>query len=304
MHKNVCTVIVNRETEINQLVNKCLDIEYQRNLATKSLKELKRYLTEFGEYCKKKEIYSVHELTPKFLKEYVEQCWQRGNFPLVKAIVWSLRKFGAYLALVQIIPDNPAQYLRHPKIPKRRKLPEYLRASQLRQLLERCAHTRSFQDFTILSLLASTGLRTNEIVTLNRDRVDIPHNRIVLIVKGGWQKKTPLSDQMSLILAKHLKDRNDNTPSVFINKKEGPLSESYIRRMVKTVAADVGIKFPLTCRHLRHTFATHSVDKHGMLITKALLGHSKMTATQVYLHLSPRRFRGLMNQHPYQKKEL
>jgi site-specific recombinase XerC len=302
MQENIGTKVLNRESEISQLVDDCLEFEGSRGLAEKTLKELRRYLAELVGYCQSKGFYSPHDLSPQLLKDYVEGCWERGNFSLVKAVVWAIRKFGAYLSLIQILPENPAQYLRHPRIPKRARLPEYLSATQLRHLLTTCADTRSFQDFTILSLLASVGLRTNEIVALNRDNVYLSKKRVDLMVKGGWVKKTPLSDQMSRILATHLARRKDNSPAVFINKKSCPLSESYIQRMVKEVGFEAELSFALTCRHLRHTFATHSVDKHGAVITKALLGHSKLATTRVYVHLCPSHFRGLMNLHPYQKK--
>lgn len=303
MQENIDTKVLNNKSEIKQLVNDCLNFESSRGLAEKTLKELRRYLAELVEYCQSKELYTSHELSPQLLKDYVEGCWERGNFPLVKAVVWAIRKFGAYLSLIQILPENPAQYLRHPRIPKRAHLPEYLSAQQLRHLLTTCAVKRSFQDFTILSLLASVGLRTNEIVTLNRDKVYLSKKRVDLRVKGGWLKKTPLSDQMTWILATHLAHRKDNVPAVFINKKNSPLSESYIQRMVKEVGFEAKLSFALTCRHLRHTFATHSADKHGSVITKALLGHSKLDTTRVYVHLCPGHFRELMNLHPYQKKE-
>jgi integrase/recombinase XerD len=291
-----------KESEISQLVNDCILFEHNRGLAEKTLKELERYLKEFVRYCQSKGLYTPHDLSPQVLKDYVEGCWARGNFPLVKAVVWAIRKFGAYLSLIQIVPENPARYLRHPKIPKRAHLTEYLSAAQLRQLLTKCAVTRSFQEFTILSLLVSTGLRTNEIVTLNQDKVYLSEKRVDLKVKGGWVKRTPLSDQMAKILASHLARRKDNSPAVFINKQGRPLSEGNIQRMVKEVGCEAGLRFALSCRHLRHTFATHSVDTHGSVITKALLGHSKLATTRVYLHLCPSRFRGLMNLHPYLEK--
>ena len=293
---------LDKKAKISQLVDDCIEFEGNRGLAEKTLKELDRYLKELVEYCQSKGFYTPHDLSPQLLKDYVEGCWERGNFPLVKAVVWAIRKFGAYLSLIQIVPENPARYLRHPKIPKRAHLPEYLSTQQLRQVLTKCATTRSFQDFTILSLLASVGLRTNEIVTLNQDKVYLGKKRVDLKVKGDWVKKTPLSDQMTKILASHLASRKDNSPAVFINKKGSPLSESYIRRMVKEVGLEAQLSFALTCRHLRHTFATHSVDKHGSVITKALLGHSKLATTRVYLHLCPGHFRELMNLHPYRKK--
>jgi len=168
MHKDR---VVAEESEINIHVGACLKAEADRNLSSASLKELRRYLKELGDYCKRSEVSSLTQLTAEFLKDFVEQYWERGNCCLVKAMVWALRKFGGYLALVQALPHNPAQYLHHPKISKRSKLPEYLTERQLRELLKTAARICPLGDFTILSLFATTGIRSREIVSLTRHRV-------------------------------------------------------------------------------------------------------------------------------------
>jgi len=107
---------------------------------------------------------------------------------------------------------------------------------------------------------------------------------------------------MAVILEGYLATRKDALPALFINDKGRPVTISWIQHMVRQAGRDAGIPFPLTPRHLRHTFATHAADRHGRFITSALLGHAHSCTTQVYVHLSPRYFRSIMNQHPYTMK--
>jgi len=89
------------------LVQNCLKAEERRSLSVNSLKELRRYLKEFTTYCLKQELTSVEKLTPLFLKTYAEQRCNDKSPVLKKAVVWALRKFGNYLALIQVVPKNP-----------------------------------------------------------------------------------------------------------------------------------------------------------------------------------------------------
>lgn len=290
--------------DIQSAVCACIEHEKNRRMAQRSVHELERYYAQLVEYCSSSGIKSVSQLTPQFLKDYVIHCSQRGGPTLVKAIVWALRKLGAYIVLAQLLPQNPAKHLHHPKISPRAKLPEYLSARQLRNLLETAAlgsnNCGSVRDLAILSLLATTGLRPHEIVSLRRGEIYLHQHRLHLHVKGGWVKKTPLGSCMADLLASYLQTRTDKYPSAFLNQRGRPVAVSWVQRMVRSAGDAAGLPVRLTCRHLRHTFATHAADRHGRTITRALLGHRLPSTTQVYIHLSPRRFRSVMNLHPYQ----
>jgi len=125
MHENQDVNIVYRDN-IKPLIELCLQTEQDRGLSKNSIIELKRYLNEFSTYCECQNIYSVKEVTPPFLKDYIDQRCKSAGPNLKKAIVWSLRKFGKHLALLQIVEDDPARKLRHPKFHPRSELPEYL----------------------------------------------------------------------------------------------------------------------------------------------------------------------------------
>ncbi len=116
---------------IYELVNDCIEFEKERGIGKTTLKELRRYLHEFADYCQQNPI-TLEQISSDFMRRYV-QYRGRGLGPnLIKAVVWSLRKFGAFLVLRNILPENPARPLRHPKMSPRSQLPKYLLEHQLK----------------------------------------------------------------------------------------------------------------------------------------------------------------------------
>jgi len=275
-------------------------MERDRGLRPRSVTELERYLTGFVTYCMDQGVDRVDDLTPDFLRAFV--LWRCEGFGagLVKGTVWSLRKLGSYMVLKQVVTDNPAAGLRHPKLDARSKLPRYLKAPELRALLESAARGRDFCDLVILSLMTTTGMRPSDVAGLKRGDINLEQQRIDHRTKGGWRKGTPLSLPMTSLLAEYLSSREDRWAAAFVNTRLKPVTVSWIQRMVRAAGHQAGLEFRLTCNHLRHTFATHAADRHGKVVTKALLGHSGLSRTEVYLHLSARRFRAVVRLHPYQ----
>jgi site-specific recombinase XerD len=136
--------------DIYSLVQLCLKTGQDSGLADNSLKELKRYLNEFTYHCKSQNVHSVKELTPEFLRRYADQRCDGAGPNLKKVVVWSLRKFSRHLAMLQVMKEDPARHLRHPKFHPRSELPEYLSEAQLRILMEHGANCLPKMDFSIL----------------------------------------------------------------------------------------------------------------------------------------------------------
>ena len=286
-------------TEIGEAVRRCLQAEKELGLAERSLRSCGGYLRQFAEHCRKQGVSKASELTTALVTGYIAQRGASGGPPLVKSLVWSVRKLCAYLCLRGILVENPARDLRHPSISPRAQLPEYLSAAQLRRLLRTAARDRPAQDFVILSLIATTGMRPFEVAGLRRDDLHLDQHRIEARTKGGWMKKTPLPASTAALLKAHLATRDDQQPALFLNKWHEPATTNWVQRMVKETAVAAQLPFVTACV-LRHTFGTFAADRHGTVVTRSLLGHRFCRTTQVYTHLSPRRFRPLMNAHPYQ----
>ena len=279
-------------------VNECIASERERGLGEATCKELSRYLHEFADYCHKK-VDTIAQITPDFLRDYVLNRGKGLGPDLIKAVVWSLRKFGAFLVLRDLVSKNPARPLRHPKRSPRKELPQYLRSGQLRTLLQSMTIGGDKRDFAILSLICSTGMRPSSVAGLKRYDLIVSAHYVLEHGKGGGYKRTTLSSSLAAILLEYLSSRTDDFPAFFLNDRGRPVSKSWIQRVVKMSGEKAGFNFPITCNLLRHTFAVHAADRHGKGMTKALMGHRKLSTTAVYTHLSARYFRDFMNQHPY-----
>jgi integrase/recombinase XerD len=238
------------------------------------------------------------------MRRYV-QFRSRGFGPsLIKAVVWSLRKFGAFLVLRSILPENPAKPLKHPKISPRSQLPQYLSETQLKTLLHSAAQKQNKRDFAIVCLICSTGMRPFSVAALNREHFFESGSYIIEMTKGAGYRKAALNASLTSIISEYLAERSDDQPALFVNDRKRPVSKSWVQRLIKKTGHNAGLAVNLTCNMLRHTFAVHASDRHGKTITKALMGHHKLTTTAVYTHLSAKRFRGLMNLHAYHKTVL
>lgn len=202
------------------------------------------------------------------------------------------------MALLQVVKRDPARNLRHPEIHPRSELPVYLSEKDLRKLME-YACRGNCQEFAIISLMTGTGLRPNEVARLKQNDLNLDEHCFAVRVKGGWIKNTPLSNSMARILNSFLSTRKDESDALFINRRGNPVSVNWLQKMVKRLGNKAGLPVSLTCNHLRHTFATHAADRHGKVVTKALMGHRFTSTTEVYTHLSPRKFKAFKPSHPY-----
>jgi integrase/recombinase XerD len=287
--------------DLTDKISACLTAERSRGLSERSLKELQLHLSRFNTFCQNRRIGKINGCTPAILKDFLLYINPFASPAQGKAIVWSLRKLFGYLSLWGDIAENPAKALSHPKLSRRSKLPDYLSASNLRTLMEYVTLHGTLQDLTILSLLATVGARPVEICKLRRRDVHCGEQYIFLSVKGNWYKRTPLSAAMAELLEDYIAALTHDSERLFLNQWGRPIDTRYIGRQLKRFASEAGLPHTITSNTLRHTFATYAADRHGVMVTRALLGHCPQShATDVYMHLSPSKFRPLMNCHPYQ----
>lgn len=301
MMRNMLPCPTVRAIDLSSRISACINAEQARNLSQRSIREFKNHLTHLADYCVQKGIQHLAQCTPAFLKDFILHINPTASPSQGKSIVWSLRKLFGYLTLWGDCSDNPAACLPHPKISRRHKLPDYINASQLRTLLEYVAEHGSLADMTIISLLATVGARPIEICKLRRKDVFCEEQMILLCVKGNWFKRTPVSESMAELLDDYVNSITHNSEQLFLNQWQRPLDTRYIQRLLKDFAANSGLGRHITPNTLRHTFATYAADRHGVVVTRALLGHcAASNATDVYMHLAPSKYRTLMNCHPYQ----
>ena len=287
--------------DLTDKISACITAERTRGLSDRSLKELQLHLSRLNTFCRKQGLCDITGCTASFLKDFILHTNPSASPAQGKAIVWSLRKLFNYLSLWGDISDNPAKALSHPKISRRGKLPDYLPASHLRTLMEYVTEHGTLQDLTIVSLLSTIGARPVEICKLRSKDINCGEQFIFLSVKGNWYKRTPVSAAMASLLEDYMAGVTHNSEILFLNQWNRPIDTRYIQRLLKRFATEAGLPHKVTPNTLRHTFATYAAERHGIMVTRALLGHCPQShATDVYMHLAPLKYRPLMNCHPYQ----
>jgi integrase/recombinase XerC len=220
--------------------------------------------------------------------------------------VIAVRNFYKYLVKIKKISKNPFLYILTPKDDKR--LPDVLTEQETEALLD-AAGEKDFlalRDKTILELLYSTGIRVHEITTLDTTDVDFVNEEIKVLGKGAKERIVPTGGQAVACLRKYMKELKKILPSgaLFINKNRGRLTTRAIEMMIKKYAVKAGIEKKVTPHTLRHSFATHLLDRGADLRSvQELLGHANLSTTQIYTHLSINKLKREYDKaHPHSKK--
>jgi len=210
----------------------------------------------------------------------------------------ALRAFYAYLVRIDILPTHPLRRVGTPKLPYR--LPHYLSVDETVALLGApdAGTPQGQRDRAILELLYSTGLRVSELVSLDVGDVDWGQREARVWGKGDKERIVIIGRPALRVLRTYLQEARPHlagertTPALFLNRRGGRLSDRSVRTLVSEYARVAGIEQEVTPHTLRHTFATHLLEGGADLrIVQELLGHSRLTTTQRYTHVSRRHLR-------------
>lgn len=169
-----------------------------------------------------------------------------------------------------------------------------LRPDEHRDYAGQASSLRPLRDKTILELLFSTGLRVSELASLNRDSLDLSRDEFSVRGKGEKVRLVFLSPNAKTALKTYLAKRGDIEEALFVNTKKEParLTPRQIQRLIRFYAAKAGIAKKVTPHTLRHFFATDLlINGADLRSVQALLGHSSISTTQIYTHLTDKTLR-------------
>lgn len=193
-----------------------------------------------------------------------------------------------------IAQRDPTENIRSPRIG--RALPDTLSADEVNNLLASASEQDSadgIRDHTMLELLYASGLRVTELVSLNLDDIDLEQGSVRCLGKGGKERVIPLHDSAIAVLQRYIGKvrpsfvKKSSERSLFLNMRGQRLSRQGFWLILKAHAKRAGITQKITPHTLRHSFATHLLQGGVPLRhVQELLGHSSITTTQVYTHLT------------------
>jgi integrase/recombinase XerC len=223
-----------------------------------------------------------------------------------------LRTFFKFLVRDGRLKSNPAELISSPRLPK--KLPAYLSEKEAAAVVEVPNGTslKDLRDRAILELLYASGLRVRELVGLNDESVDMPQQLIRVFGKGRKQRIVPFGEFAARSLAGYVTERDrcglrepeeEGTP-LFVSLRGRRLNARDVQRLVEKTRMRLPSGRRMTTHTLRHSFATHLLERGADLrAIQELLGHSSLATTQKYTHVSLEHLRAEYDKaHPKAKK--
>ena len=215
----------------------------------------------------------------------------------------ALRSFFRFLCRQGVLDSNPAVGISAPKGEK--KLPRFLTIREMETVLEtpHADDVLTLRNYAIVELFYSTGIRLSELVGLRVSSVDLSGKSLKVRGKGKKERMLPVGHKAALSLRRYLKERTkgiDASEPLFVSVRGDALSARQVQRIVGKVLSAVALRKGFTPHAIRHTFATHLLEKGAdILSVKELLGHSSLSSTQIYTHLTVERLKEIYEKaHP------
>lgn len=251
-------------------------------------------------------VYHWTSVDTEIIRSWVVFMANKGNKPsVIRRRVSGIRAFYRFLQRRDKMDGNPALRLPLPKIPKR--LPRFISVEGMEKLDSGHLFSSDFQgnrDRVILELLYGTGMRRAEVANLRDTDIQWERKEIKVIGKGGKARVIPVSGALYGLMTQYREERNTlfekEADTFFVTDKGRNVYTRFIY-MVSIRYLEMVTSIENKGPHLlRHTFATHLMSNGADIQSvKALLGHSSLAATQVYMHNSVERLKKIYNQaHP------
>jgi integrase/recombinase XerD len=246
------------------------------------------------------------ELEQNAIAEHIRRLGDAGLAPRsVARAVHAIRGLYRFAVREGRIERDPMENLRAPRVfPK---LPRFLTASQVEALLDApdVATPLGLRDRAILEVLYATGLRVSELIGLHAGDLDMEVGLVTAFGKGRKERLVPLGREARSWVARYLEARSQlargrSPKPLFLSRRGGALSRMGLWGIVRRHAVTAGVEQTLTPHVLRHSFATHLLERGADLRSlQAMLGHADISTTQIYTHVTKERLKQIYEQfHP------
>ena len=280
----------------------------ERRLAANSVESYARDLVLLAEFSAGRGR-SLAVLTREDLEGLVRDLMAEGRSPRsVARAVACFRGFYRFLVVDGTSKASPAADLRPPRAWKT--LPRYLSIEEIDLLLAQpdVATPRGLRDRALIELLYATGMRVSELIGLRPADVNLEASYLTCTGKGDKQRIVPIGEEATLWVKRYLSDARSillgkrRSTRLFVNARGGGhgLTRVGFWKVLKGYARQTGLKVTISPHVLRHSFATHLLERGADLrAIQMMLGHADLSTTQIYTHVLERRMRSVYDQfHP------
>jgi site-specific recombinase XerD len=285
-------------------------LEFLRNVGGKSQNTVDAYrrdLSHLVEFTRLRSI-SLEDFTYQDARQLSGELLSKGlAVSSTNRMLCALRSFFSYQCSHMRLKSNP--FARIASTKRQRRLPSVLSEEEVSRLINR--DWESYDDLLSLALFNffySTGCRLSEAIDARLDDMDLEARQILVTGKGSKQRWCFFTPRCEQVLRQYLKLRGtlctDEQRWLFLNSKGKQLSVSQVHCIFYRTKEEMGLTKQFSPHTLRHSFATHMLDNDtGIRLVQEMLGHSSISTTQIYTHVSSKRLRDVYNaSHPHGRK--
>lgn len=282
-------------------------LKYEKRCSSHTVIAYKNDLDQFVQFCAEMVgEFNVKKVDAKLVRNWIVLLMENElSARSVNRKITTIKSFFKYLMKEQIVVSNPATYLALPKI--RKKLPNFVEENNLQHLLDDGFFENDFlgiRDKLVITLLYGTGIRLAELLMLKDSDFDKKMCLIKVLGKRKKERIIPYPASINSLVELYISIRNTTvgfkTEKLLVTEEGKPAYEKLIYRVVTNNLAKVTLLEKKSPHVLRHTYATHLLNKGADLnAVKELLGHSSLAATQIYTHTTFERLHDIYKQaHP------
>ena len=280
-------------------------VKVEKGLSSNTVSAYRRDLVKFDVFAQKRKL-TLEGVSRGDLVEFLAGLYRlKLESRTVARHLVTLRNFFRFAQVQELITTDPSINLESPKI--RRSLPGYLRLEEVERLLEQpdSATALGLRDRAMLEVLYSTGLRVSELIGLRVSDLDSKVGCVRCIGKGDKERIVPVGRKALIMVEKYLRDARPKllgklrgSPTLFVNRRGVSLSRVGVWKILSGYGKRAGLRVSLTPHMLRHSFATHLLERGADLRSvQLMLGHADISTTQIYTHVVEERLKQIYKAH-------
>ncbi|MGI6491740.1 MAG: site-specific tyrosine recombinase XerD [Pelotomaculum sp.] len=279
----------------------------ERGLARNTLLAYRTDLMSYLAFCRQYNMTDLNQAGKDVVMSYIYQLQVNNSSPAtISRRLAAIKAYYRFAFNEGVLTKDPVQDLESPKPAQR--LPRILNVEEVDLLLSqpRISQPAGLRDKAMLELLYATGLRVSELVSLDLNNLNLENNFIRCYGKGSKERIVPIGEIAVHFVKEYLQrgrgklEKSGTSPALFLNQRGQRLTRQGFWKIIKKYAAQARIDTVITPHTLRHSFATHLLENGADIRSvQEMLGHSDISTTQIYTHLTQKRVKDIYNRsHP------
>ena len=271
----------------------------EKGLSENTLESYGRDLKKFLLFIKSRGITSAREIKYGDILDFMTRSREEGlNATTIVRSMVSVKQFFKYLLSEKVLSEDPTAHIKTPKMKKA--IPGVISLDDVESILGAPDEStpEGLRDAAMLEILYATGIRVSELIGLKLNDVNFELGFVVVYGKGSKERVVPIGDKAREKLLTYLRDsrpallKGREAKALFVTRRGAGMTRQGFWKIIKAQALKAGVTKKISPHTLRHSFATHLLERGADLRTiQVMLGHSDISTTQIYTHVESERLK-------------